>query len=103
MKLLLTLILVLLPLVSEARDTNLPRKFLRQLGLTHTPKGCQVDHWIALKCGGPDTLENLRLICGDYKIKKERIELRCRDAEEWKKKNPCERNICIRVQQLHCQ
>jgi len=97
---LIFLLLCVLPTFAwagEARSSTVRRHFLNRLGLTHTPKGCQVDHWKALACGGKDEIANLRLICGDYMVRKEKIEQQCDALPAWIKANPCERNICIRV------
>jgi len=64
--------------------------FLKAHGLTHTPKGCQCDHRIPLHCHGPDTIDNLRLVCdADLKIK-EHLERQCESPEfkEWLKWHP---------------
>lgn len=77
------------------RSAALRKRFLASLGLTHTPRGCQVDHWIALTCGGADTVENLRLICGQYMVEKEQVEQHCDEAVAWKREHPCDRNQCF--------
>jgi hypothetical protein len=79
----------------EKRNSTVRRQFLQSMGLTHTPKGCQVDHWLPLFCGGKDERENLRLICGDYMQRKERIERKCDRLPQWVRENPCNRNLCI--------
>ena len=88
-----------LAFAGEARDSKVRMQFLRSLGITRTPPGCQVDHWIPLMCGGPDSIENLRLICGEYKIRKEKIERRCKTLPHWKqqKENKCESNFCLQA------
>lgn len=72
-----------------ARSRVVYTQFLKQRGLRHTPSciemrlknypgcHCQVDHIIALACGGCDQQENLQLICGRVLERKERQELRC--------------------------
>jgi hypothetical protein len=50
--------------------------FLHQHGLTHTPKGCQVDHVVPLAKGGSDTIGNPQLLCGPALTAKEAQELR---------------------------
>lgn len=47
------------------RSASVRRQFLKSQGLSHTPEGCQVDHRVALMCGGSDTIENLQLLCGE--------------------------------------
>jgi len=49
-------------------------KFLKSKGLTHTPKGYQVDHIVPLAKGGADKAENMQLIPKDSE--KERNELK---------------------------
>lgn len=80
----------------EKRDSKVRRQFLHSLGLTHTPKGCQVDHLWSLHLGGADAVENLCLICGDKLPVKEWAERRestlriwLDDNKEWLKKKGC--------------
>lgn len=61
----------------EARSAKVRTAYLESIGLTRTPKGCQVDHVIALACGGPDIIENLQLICGPSLKAKEKHEQNC--------------------------
>ena len=49
-------------------------KLLKSKGLTHTPKGYQVDHIVPLAKGGADKAENMQLIPKDSE--KERNELK---------------------------
>ena len=56
------------------RDSNERKKFLKSKGLTHTPKGYQVDHIIPLAKGGADKAENMQLTPKDSE--KERNELK---------------------------
>jgi len=96
------LLLVMLLLFSsivragEHRSSTVRRQFLARFGLTHTPPGCQIDHWRPLVCGGKDELQNLRLICGDYKIQKERVERKCSQLPAWIAAHPCAQNFCLR-------
>ena len=60
------------------RSSSVRRQFLKNQGLTSTPKGCQVDHIRPLSCGGADSLENLQLLCGEALKAKERTERQCR-------------------------
>ena len=92
---LLTLVLAAPVIAGEARNSTVRRHFLAQLGLVRTPPGCQVDHWVPLMCGGKDEQQNLRLICGDYMERKERIERKCDRLPQWVRENPCNRNLCI--------
>jgi len=48
--------------------------FLRSLGLKATPRGCQVDHVVPLCHCGPDTIENMQLLCGPALAQKESVE-----------------------------
>ena len=59
------------------RSSSVRRAFLKSQGLTHTPPGCQVDHIIALSCGGKDDLSNLQLLCGEALREKESREQEC--------------------------
>jgi len=56
------------------RSSSERRKFLRSLGLTHTPRGMHVDHIVPLAKGGQDKTSNMQLIRKDSS--KERDELR---------------------------
>jgi len=58
------------------RSSSVRQRFLRSVGLTHTPSGCQVDHVIPLAKGGPDRTENMQLLCGQALRVKEATELR---------------------------
>ncbi|GEM_PF-4226321 len=44
------------------RNSNEREKFLKSQGLTHTPKGYQVDHTVPLAKGGKDKTSNMQLI-----------------------------------------
>lgn len=78
------------------RDRAVVRQFLRSLGRTTTPKGAQVDHIFPLSCGGPDTAENLQLIWGDYKDRKEAAERECETIGDWIHDNPCSSGECVK-------
>ncbi len=65
------------------RDPKQVRAYLKTIGLTKTPKGCQVDHIIPLHCGGPDRVENLQLICGASLKAKEKAERNCELFQRW--------------------
>lgn len=58
------------------RSSSARRTFLKSQGLTHTPRGCQVDHVTPLARGGADTPANMQLLCGDALKAKERRELK---------------------------
>jgi len=58
------------------RDSSARRTFLKSKGLTHTPKGCQVDHIVPLAKGGKDTPNNMQLLCGGALKAKEATELK---------------------------
>lgn len=68
----------------EARSSTVRKHYLASLGLTKTPKGCQVDHIIPLHCGGPDAVANLQLICGPSLKAKEVAERKCERFNLWK-------------------
>jgi len=57
------------------RSSTVRRTFLRQQGLSGTPKDCQVDHIVPLAKGGSDTVGNLQLLCGPALKAKEAEEL----------------------------
>lgn len=80
----------------EARKSKVRRQFLHSLGLTHTPKGCQVDHVVSLMHGGKDEIGNLCLVCGDKLPVKEWAERRpetlrlwLHDNQTWLKSKGC--------------
>lgn len=56
------------------RSSSERMKFLRSLGLIHTPPGMQVDHIVPLSKGGADKTWNMQLIPKDSA--KERNELK---------------------------
>jgi 5-methylcytosine-specific restriction endonuclease McrA len=58
------------------RSSSARRAFLKSKGLTHTPKGCQVDHIKPLAKGGKDEPDNMQLLCGDALKQKEATELK---------------------------
>lgn len=91
----LVLLLLVFVVDVEARSRSVRRQFLASLGLARTPRGCQVDHWVPLMCGGPDTHDNLRLTCGPYMRAKERAERNCQTFSMWERHNPCPQNFCI--------
>lgn len=81
---------------AEARKSKVRRAFLKSQGLTHTPKGCQVDHIVSLQHGGADDLSNLCLVCGNKLPVKEWAERRpetlrlwLRDNRTWLKNKGC--------------
>lgn len=90
MPVILVVLLVGLLLSSDAhagtkRSAAVRRAYLKSIGLSHTPTGCQVDHVIPLSCGGPDVVENLQLLCGPSLRAKEHAERDCRWFKEWQK------------------
>jgi 5-methylcytosine-specific restriction endonuclease McrA len=58
------------------RSSSARQTFLKSKNLTHTPKGCQVDHVVPLSKDGKDTPSNMQLLCGDALKVKEKTELR---------------------------
>lgn len=81
----LLIIAMLFASVADARDRNLPYKFrkLNPCPANGTLKGAcpgwQIDHVVALRCGGADSIENLQWLRVAAHKKKTREEARrCR-------------------------
>lgn len=73
--------------LAEGRSSSVRKQFLKSKGLVKTPAGCQVDHVISLHLGGPDTVGNLCLVCGDKLPVKEWAERREETLRLWLKDN----------------
>jgi hypothetical protein len=81
----LALFLLLLSLPAVSRDRNVPAAFQREFPCPSTGKttgacpGWERDHWIALVCGGPDTVANMVWMEIEYHRAKTKLDMKeCR-------------------------
>lgn len=85
----LIIIALLTASIAEARDYNVVWKFRKAHPCPSTGRvkgacqGWQVDHRVALRCGGPDRVENLQwLTVREHRIKTRREARGCRGLKQ---------------------